>query len=46
MHTFENLNNLSINTNELNVYQDGDNWKHKLIPKEISKNESDKVIDL
>ena len=27
-------------------YQDGDKWKHKLIPIEISKNASDIVIDL
>ena len=32
--------------NKLNFYQDGDKWKHILIPIEISKNESDKVIDL
>ena len=46
MHRFEKLNNLSININELNFYQDGDKWKHNLIPIEISKNESNKVIDL
>ena len=42
MHRFEKLNNLSINLYELNFNQN----KHKLIPIEISKNESDKVIDL
>ena len=31
---------------ELNFYQDGDKWKHKLIPIQISKNKSDRVIDL
>ena len=46
MHSFENLNNLLINIYELKFYQHGDKWKHKLIPIEISKNESDKVIDL
>ena len=46
MHRFEKLNNLSINMYELNFYQDGDKWKHNLIPIEISKNESDKIIDL
>ena len=30
----------------MNFYQDGDNWKHNLIPIEISKIESDKVVDL
>ena len=46
MHRFEKLNNLSINIYELNFCQDGDKWRHNLIPIEISKNESDKVIDL
>ena len=46
MHIFEKLNNLSINTYELNFYQDGDRRKHNLIPIEISKNDSDKVFDL
>ena len=46
MHIFEELNNLSININELYFYQDGDKWQHILIPIEISKNESDKVNDL
>ena len=30
----------------MNFYQDNNNWKHKLIPIEVSKNDSDKVIDL
>ena len=42
MYRFEKLNNLSINIYELNFDQN----KHKLIPMEISKNVSDKVIDL
>ena len=46
VHRFNVLNNLSVNIYELNFYQDGDKWKHNLIPIEISKNESDKVIDL
>ena len=46
VHRFNELNNLSVNIYELNFYQDGDNWQHNLIPIEISKNESDKVIDL
>ena len=37
---------MSVNINELNFYQDGDKWKHNLLTIEISKNESDKVIDL
>ena len=46
VHRFNELNNLSVNIYKLNFYQDGAKWKHNLIPIEISKNESDKVIDL
>ena len=46
VHRFNELNNLSVNIYELNFYQDGDKWKLNLIPIEISKNESDNVIDL
>ena len=46
VHKFNELNNLSVIIYELNFYQDGDKWKHNLIPIEISKNESDNVIDL
>ena len=46
VHRFNEINNLSVNIFELNFYEDGDNWKHNLIPIEISKNESDRVVDL
>ena len=46
VHKFYEINNLSVNIYELNFYQDGDKWKHNLIPIEISKNESDRVVDL
>ena len=46
VHRFNELNNLSVNIFELNFYQDQNTWKHKLIPIEISKNNSDRVIDL
>ena len=46
MHRFEKLNNFSNNIYELNFYHDGDKWRHNLIPIEISKNESDRVVDL
>ena len=46
VHRFIELNNLSVNIYELNVYQDGDKWKHNLIPIELSKNESDRVVGL
>ena len=45
-HRFENLNNFSVNIFELNSCQDGINCKHNITPIEISKKESDKVIDL
>ena len=44
MYRLEKLNNLSINIYELGFNQH--NHKHKLIPIKISKNVSDKVIDL
>ena len=46
MHRFEKLNILSITIFELNFYQDQNKWKHNLIPIEISKDESDRVVDL
>ena len=46
VHRFNELNNLSVNIYEINFYQDGDKWKHNLLPTEISRNESDNVIDL
>ena len=46
VHKFYELNNLSLNIFELNFYQDQNKCKHKLIPFEVSKNESDRVIDL
>ena len=46
VHRFNELNNSSVNIYESNFYQDGDKWKHNLIPIEISKNESDNVNDL
>ena len=46
VHRLNELNNLSVNIYELNFYQDGDKWKHNLIPIEISKNGSDKIVDL
>ena len=43
---FNELNNLSVNIYELNFYQDGAKWKHNLIPIEIRKNGSDKIVEL
>ena len=43
---FEKPKNLCINIFELNFYQDQNKWKHNLIPIEISKNETDRVVDL
>ena len=46
MHRFNYLNNLSVNIFEINFYHDQNKWRHKLIPIEISRNNSDRVIDL
>ena len=46
VHKFDELNNLSVNVFELNFYEDQKKWRRKLIPIEITKNESDRVIDL
>ena len=46
VHKFNESNNLSVNIFELNFYQDQNQWKHKLILIEVSKNDSDRVIDL
>ena len=46
VHKFNELKNLSVYIFEINFYQDQNQWKHKLIPNEISKNSSDRVIDL
>ena len=46
MHRFEKKNILSIKIYELKFYQDGDKWKHNLIPIEIIKNESERNVDL
>ena len=46
LQKFNDLNNLSVNIFELNFYQDKNKWKHNSIPKEISKNKSDRVVDL
>ena len=46
VHKFNELNKLSVNIFETNFYQDQNQWKHKLIPIEVSKNNSDRVIDL
>ena len=36
---------LSVNLFELNFYQDQNKWKQKLIPFEVSKNNSDRIVD-
>ena len=46
VHRFNELNNLSSNMFELNVYQDQNKWKHKLIPIKVGRNGSDGFIDL
>ena len=46
VHKFNELNNLSVKMFEVNFYQDQNQWKHKLLPIKVSKNDSDRVIDL
>ena len=46
MHRLEKVNNSSINIFELYFYHDKNKWKHNLVPIEISKNDSDRVVDL
>ena len=46
VHKFNELNNLCVNIFELVFYQEQNQWKHKLIPIEVSKNDSNRVIDL
>ena len=46
VHKFIKLTYLSVNIFELTFYQDKNKWKHKLLPIGISKNESDRVVDL
>ena len=45
VHKFNELKKLSVNIFELIIYQDQNQWKHKLVPIEVSKNDSDRVID-
>ena len=42
----EEMNNLAISIFELQFYQEGIKWKHKLIPIEVSENNSETMIDL
>ena len=46
VHKFNELINLFVKIFQINFYQDQNQWKHKLIPIENSKNDSDRVIDL
>ena len=43
---FEQLNDLSINVFELLVYFENNEWKNKIVPIEISKSNSERVVDL
>ena len=46
VHNLEKIKDLSINIFHLNFYQDKNKWKQHLIHIEISKNETDKNVDL
>ena len=43
---FEKMNNLFFNNFEFTFYRDQSKWNHHSIPIQISKNESDIVVDL
>ena len=43
---FNEINNFSINQFELNFYQYQIEWRYKLIPIEVSRNDSDRFVDL
>ena len=45
-HKLIEIIKVSVKIYEINFHQDSDKWKHKLIPCEISKNESERVVDL
>ena len=46
VYNSEKLNKLSKNLFELIFYRDQINWKHKLISLAVSKNDSDRVVDI
>ena len=46
VHKFNELNKLSVTIFELNFYQDQNKWNHKFLPIEVSKNNSDTIIEL
>ena len=46
VHKVNEVNNLSVIIFELNFYQDQKQWKCNIIPIEISKNNTDRIIDL
>ena len=46
VHNFRKLNKLSIIIIELSFYQTQKNWKYGMIPVEIGKNDSVRVVDI
>ena len=46
VHRFNDLNHSSVNIFELRFYEELNKWKYKLIRIEISKNNSDRVVDI
>ena len=46
VHRFNEINNLSVNKFDLRFYQRQNKWKQKLIPIEINKNSSIRVVDI
>ena len=46
VHKIKEINKLSVNIFEFIFYQDQNKWRRNLIPIEVGKNNSDRVIDL
>ena len=46
VHRFNEVNILSINIFELKFYQDQKKWRLKLIPIDVSRNDSNRVVNL
>ena len=46
VHKFNELNNITINIFELNFYRYQNKWRQTLVPIEVSKNDSDRLVDV
>ena len=46
VHRFTEINSLSVNILELKFYQNQNKWEHKLIPVQVSKTDSVRIVDI